>query len=181
MHNDLTAFFQPANSSVPVISRAVSLCPFPCPSAASFVVSSAATGSYQLFVMCVRLCRCFCLTPSRSIVSAQNVFSPPFSIQVINPILLVSIIRQPGGSINVAEVLPTQPILSIQSRDDSPSIIGQLVKAEVDPSCTPDATAVSAVCTILGDRTCVFQALSVTGVKTEVLPCFSAIVCDSLL
>jgi hypothetical protein len=41
---------QAMNSSIPVTSRSFSLCPFPCPSAASFVIKSAQTGLYQLFV-----------------------------------------------------------------------------------------------------------------------------------
>jgi hypothetical protein len=95
--------------------------------------------------------------------------SAPFSIQVINPILHIQIIRQPSGDVDVAQALPVQPILSIRIRSDSPSIVGQLVRAVVDSSCYAEASALSETCTIADDDTCTFHTLSVVGIRKEVL------------
>jgi hypothetical protein len=95
--------------------------------------------------------------------------SLPFSIYVINPIQRIQIIRQPSGDVDVAQALPVQPILSIQIRSDSPSIVGQLIRAVVDPSCYAEASTLSDTCTIVNDNTCTFQTLSVVGIRVEVL------------
>ncbi len=95
--------------------------------------------------------------------------SAPFSIQVINPILHIQITRQPSGDVDVAQALRVQPILSIRIRSDSPSIVGQLVRAVVDSSCYAEASALSETCTIVNDNTCTFQTLSVVGIRKEVL------------
>lgn len=94
--------------------------------------------------------------------------SSPFSIQVVNPIIRIAIVRQPSGSVEVAGTLPVQPILLIQIRSDCPSIVGQLVKALVDPSCNAGASTLSGFCTVMNDNTCTFQKLAVVGITAEV-------------
>ncbi len=103
-----------------------------------------------------------------SVVSIENVLSSPFSIQVVNPILRIVILRQPSGSAEVAETLPVQPILLIQSRSDCPSIVGQLVQAIADPSCYASASTLSGFCTVMDDNKCTFQKLAVVGITAEV-------------
>ena len=94
--------------------------------------------------------------------------SSPFSIQVVNPILRIVILRQPSGSAEVGETLPMQPILLIQSRSDGPSIVGQLVQAIADPSCYASASTLSGFCTVMDDNKCTFQKLAVVGITAEV-------------
>ncbi len=94
--------------------------------------------------------------------------SAPFSIHVINPVQRIQILLQPSGDVDVAKALPVQPILRIHIRNDSPSVVGQLVKAEADPSCTVGASTLAGVCTIAEDNTCKFQKLSVVGIRREV-------------
>ncbi len=94
--------------------------------------------------------------------------SSPFSIQVVNPILRIVILQQPSGSAEVAQALPVQPVLSIQSRSDCPSIVGQLVQAVADPSCYASASTLSGFCTVMDDNKCTFQKLAVVGITAEV-------------
>ena len=93
-------------------------------------------------------------------------YSAPFSVQVTNPVQLISIVQQPSGSVNTAVALPVQPRLLITSA--GPSIVGQQVKASVDPSCTPGATLLYGTCTVLPDSTCEFYNLAVVGIFKEV-------------
>ncbi len=99
--------------------------------------------------------------------------SSPFSIQVINPIIRIAIVRQPSGSAEVAQTLPVQPILFIQSRSDCPSIVGQLVTALADPTCYAGASTLSGFCTVMNDNTCTFQNLAVVGITAEVATFFT--------
>ena len=93
-------------------------------------------------------------------------YSLPFSVQVTNPVGLISIIQQPSGSVDVAVALPVQPRLYITSV--GPSLAGQRVQANTDPSCTPGTSLLFATCTILPDSTCEFKNLAVVGIVREV-------------
>ena len=93
-------------------------------------------------------------------------YSAPFSVQVTNPVQLISIVQQPSGSVNTAVALPVQPRLLITSV--GPSIVGQQVQAIADPSCTPGATLLYSTCTVLPDSTCEFYNLAVVGIFKEV-------------
>ena len=95
-------------------------------------------------------------------------YSAPFLVQVTNPVQLISIVQQPSGSVNTAVALPVQPRLLITSA--GPSIVGQQVKASVDPSCTPGATLLYGTCTVLPDSSCEFYNLAVVGIFKEVAP-----------
>jgi len=105
------------------------------------------------------------------------VYSAPFSVQVTNPVQLISIVQQPSGSVNTAVALPVQPRLLITSV--GPSIVGQQVQASADPSCTPGATLLYSTCTVLPDSTCEFYNLAVVGIFKEVAapcaPCLFAV------
>ena len=104
-------------------------------------------------------------------------YSAPFSVQVTNPVQLISIVQQPSGSVNTAVALPVQPRLLITSV--GPSIVGQQVQASADPSCTPGATLLYGTCTVLPDSTCEFHNLAVVGIFNEVAtqcaPCLFAV------
>jgi hypothetical protein len=102
-------------------------------------------------------------------VASGNVFSLPFSVQVINPVQRVSILRQPMGTVSTGVALTVQPRLSIASF--GPSIVGQMVRAASDPSCTSGAVLLFDTCTILADLTCEFRELSVSGIFQEVKYC----------
>ena len=97
-------------------------------------------------------------------------YSAPFSVQVTNPVQLISIVQQPSGSVNTAVALPVQPRLLITSVQPGPSIVGQQVTASADPSCTPGATLLYGTCTVLPDSSCEFYNLAVVGIFKEVAP-----------
>ena len=105
-------------------------------------------------------------------MAAGDVFSLPFSVQVINPVQRISILRQPMGTVSTGVALTVQPRLSIAS--SGPSIVGQLVHAAADPSCTSGADLLFDTCTILADLTCEFRELSVSGIFQEVKNCRAA-------
>jgi hypothetical protein len=98
--------------------------------------------------------------------TSGNIFSLPFSVQVINPVQLITIIRQPSGSVNTAVAIPVQPRLFLSS--SGPSIVGQLVQASADESCTAGVSLLFGACTVLPDSTCTFQNLAVVGIFNEV-------------
>lgn len=100
------------------------------------------------------------------LVAPGNIFSPPFSLQVTNPVLSISILRQPQGSVDTAVKLTVQPRLSITS--SGRSIVGQQVQATADASCYSGASLLFDTCTILPDSTCEFRDLAVIGITVEV-------------
>ena len=76
------------------------------------------------------------------------------------------------GDVSTGVALTVQPRLSIASF--GPSIVGQLVHAAADPSCTSGADLLFDTCTILADLTCEFRELSVSGIFQEVKNCRAA-------
>jgi hypothetical protein len=73
------------------------------------------------------------------------------------------------GTVDTGVALTVQPRLSITSV--GPSIVGQMVHATSDASCTPGAVLFFDSCTILADMTCEFRDLSVSGIFQEVMYC----------
>ena len=73
------------------------------------------------------------------------------------------------GTVDTGVALTVQPRLSITSV--GPSIVGQLVRATSDASCTPGTALFFDTCTILADMTCEFRDLSVSGIFQEVKNC----------
>jgi hypothetical protein len=73
------------------------------------------------------------------------------------------------GTVDTGVALTVQPRLSITSV--GPSIVGQLVRATSDASCTPGAALFFDTCTILADMSCEFRDLSVSGIFQEVKYC----------